>query len=403
MKWSSRLTSHRSIPVWLWGQNIGITFSVGEAGENCTSTHLQGCPQGDSWRLAHTNRWSSWAFWGQKRKFQSLSSFAYVSQTNLCTHVRFYVHPLTHVLTNSSTHCPFRSPLVPTLCDCSSALWRGGSSNRAGGNRYMTTIILCSIITQNLHCWVGRLHWFLQKYLLQREHRCEAKFWDSAFSVHWFQNNNKFRRVHCFNTFIQRHTSTDRHLCLQCSFPLSISLPLFKKPKDSQSNCSQILLSATCCRLPKQTAFRFSNSEVFITVSVRSESCYRRSWVQRERRSIPGINSTSSTPWHNRGAGKITGQVHCFNISVPSYYKARQCSGCPGKKKKKPQKLHPDTKNPPRVCSAKLGRELTREENPMISVSSSEANLYLLSNGNIWSSSLGNGENRRTRKERQGH
>lgn len=74
-----------------------------------------------------------------------------------------------------------------------------------------------------------------------------------------------------------------------------------------------------------------------------------------------------------------------------------------GKKKKKTQKLHPDTKKPPRVCSAKLGRELTREENPMISVSSSEANLYLLSNGNIWSSSLGNGENRRTRKERQGH
>lgn len=184
--------------------------------------------------------------------------------------------------------------------------------------------------------------------------------------------------------------------------PLSISLPLFKKPKDSQSNCSQILLSATCCRLPKQTAFQFSNSEVFITVSVRSESCYTRSWVQWERRSIPGINSTSSTPWHNRGTGKITGQVHCFNISVPSYYKARQCSGCPGKKKKNNTKTPSWHQNPPRVCSAKLGRELTREENPMISVSSSEANLELLSNGNVWSSSLGNRENSRTRKERQG-
>lgn len=171
------------------------------------------------------------------------------SWSNLCTHVHFYMHPLTHILINSSTLCPFFSSLMPTLwLQFSSAERRKVLQSR--GNRYMTTVILCSVITQNLHCWVGFLHWFLQKYLLQQEHRCKAKFCGSAFSVHWFQNNNQFHTVQCFNTFIQRLTSTQTGTCAySVLFPSVFLFPCSKKPKDSQSNCSQIcsqLLAADC-------------------------------------------------------------------------------------------------------------------------------------------------------------
>lgn len=128
------------------------------------------------------------------------------SWSYLCTHVHFHTQPLAHTLISSSVFCPSSSFLMPTLWLQFSPVNKG-SSYKAGGNRYVTTIIPCSIITQNLHCWVGSLHWFLQKYLLQQEYRCKAKFWGSVFSVHWFQNNNQFQTVQCFNTFIQRRTS----------------------------------------------------------------------------------------------------------------------------------------------------------------------------------------------------
>lgn len=96
----------------------------------------------------------------------------------------------------------------------------------------ITTTILCSIITQNLHCWVGSLHWFLQKYLLQQEHRCKAKFWGSAFSMHWFQNNNQFHTVRCFNTFTHRHTSTQTGTCTySVLFPSLFLFLCSKNPK----------------------------------------------------------------------------------------------------------------------------------------------------------------------------
>lgn len=166
-KWSSRLKSHISILAWLWGQNTALTFLTGGVAEeeNCTSAHLQGCPWSNGSRLAHTNCWSSWAFWGQRRKFQSLSSFAYVSQMllkqSVYTCAFSHAAPRPHI--DQQQHVLSFLQFLNANTDCSSALENRGSSYKAGGNQYVTTIILCSIITQNLHCWVGSLHWFLQK------------------------------------------------------------------------------------------------------------------------------------------------------------------------------------------------------------------------------------------------
>lgn len=150
-------------------------------------------------------------------------------------------------------------------------------------------------------------------------------------------------------------------------FPLSISPSLIKKPLRIPSpivhkSCSQ-LLAADIPNKPQPNLAALK----YLSVSVRNESRYRRFWVQWEKRSIAGIKSTCSTPWDNSGAVKITGQVYCFNISVPSCYKARKCSGCKlhchcEKRKKKQQKTNSiPIQKKPSVCSAKLEEELRRK------------------------------------------
>lgn len=78
-----------------------------------------------------------------------------------------------------------------------------------------------------------------------------------------------------------------------------------------------------------------------------------------------------------------------------NYYKARQCSGC------KLHQFYLDTKKPFRVCSAKPWRELGREENTMMSLSNSEANLYLVSNVMSGHPALKTIRKNRTGKKRQ--
>lgn len=154
------------------------------------------------------------------------------SRSNLCTHVHYlHTQPLAHTLISSSSmFCPSSSSLMPTLwlqfspVKKKKLLQSRGESIRDNYNSL-------SIITQNLHCWVGCLHWFLQKNIYCRRNTgVRLSFWGSVFSAHWFQNNNQFHTEQSFNTFIQRHISTQTMPLPTAFFSLSSSLPLFKNP-----------------------------------------------------------------------------------------------------------------------------------------------------------------------------